>query len=146
MSFKQILFSLLRRDPQLDDSWADQSKTARMEDAQRSRALVLKKAAAVFPREDIAETLRRLDQYGVDPLEGDRDRVQLALLKLSEGELDKLEYYLKMAKGDFRDVLSLAEYPLAHKVGWTEIRKMDSQTVEQLRQKDREQYLEWLNG
>lgn len=146
MSVKQLLFSQLGKGQRPDETWAEKSKAARAENARKLRELVLKKAAEVFPHEDVSDIVRLLDQYGVEPLEGDCDRVHLAILKLSEGQLDKLEHYIKVAKADYRDVLMPAEYPLAQKVGWTEMEKMDSQSVEQLRQKDREQYLEWLNS
>ena len=38
-------------------------------------------------------------------------RVQVALLKLCEGKLDKLQRAITEAHGDYRDVLAWAEYP-----------------------------------
>jgi hypothetical protein len=52
-----------------------------------------------------------LDEYGTEPYEQERERVQLAILKLAEGEIDKLLHFTRAAKGDFRDVLYWADYP-----------------------------------
>jgi hypothetical protein len=49
-----------------------------------------------------------LDEYKSDK---GRERVQLAILKLSEGKIDKLRHYLDVAKKDFRDVLSWSGLP-----------------------------------
>jgi len=40
-----------------------------------------------------------------------RERVQLAILKLSEGNEEKLREFFAVAKRDYRDVLFWAEYP-----------------------------------
>lgn len=50
-----------------------------------TRELVLTKVKEVFPQDDPAEILTLLDQYGVEHYERERDRVQLAILRLSEG-------------------------------------------------------------
>ncbi len=49
-----------------------------------------------------------LDQY---PVGRGRERVQMAILKLSEGKIDKLRHYLEQAKKDFRDVLYWSGLP-----------------------------------
>ena len=49
-----------------------------------------------------------LDKY---PEGRGRERVQLAIVKLSEGKIDKLRHYLDVAKKDFRDVLSWSGLP-----------------------------------
>ena len=51
-----------------------------------------------------------LNEYGTEPYEQERERVQLAILKLAEGDIDKLLHFTQAAKGDFRDVLYWAEY------------------------------------
>jgi hypothetical protein len=55
--------------------------------------------------------LAPLDTYGVEAYERERDRVQLAILKLSAGNEDRLRENVASAKGDYRDVLYWAEYP-----------------------------------
>ena len=52
-----------------------------------------------------------LDTYGVEPYEQERERVQLAILKLSGGSEEKLREFLAVAKRDYRDVLFWAENP-----------------------------------
>ena len=55
--------------------------------------------------------LELLDTYGVESYERERERVQLAILKLSEGNEEKLREFVAVAKRDYRDVLFWAEYP-----------------------------------
>ena len=43
-----------------------------------------------FPNEDAQAIVALLDAYGVESYENERDRVQLAILKLSQGEAEKL--------------------------------------------------------
>jgi hypothetical protein len=54
---------------------------------------------------------RVLDGYGVESYERERERVQLAILKLSEGNEEKLREFVAVAKRDYRDVLFWAENP-----------------------------------
>lgn len=53
-----------------------------------------------------------LDGYGAEPQEAERDRVQLAILRLSEGQQAKLQHYVQAAKHDYRDVLYWSEHPV----------------------------------
>jgi len=55
--------------------------------------------------------LELLDSYGVESYERERERVQLAILKLSEGNEEKLREFVAVAKRDYRDVLFWAENP-----------------------------------
>jgi hypothetical protein len=55
--------------------------------------------------------LELLDDYGVESYERERERVRLAILKLSEGNEEKLREFFAVAKRDYRDVLFWAEYP-----------------------------------
>ena len=58
-----------------------------------------------------AGVLELLDSYGVEPYERERERVQVAILKLSAGSEENVREYLAVAKRDYRDVLFWAEYP-----------------------------------
>jgi hypothetical protein len=58
-----------------------------------------------------ARILELLDRYGVEPYERERERVQFAILKLSEGNEEKLREFVAVAKRDYRDVLFWAENP-----------------------------------
>jgi len=81
-----------------------------------------------FPASDHARWLRLLDTYGVESYERERERVQLAILKLSDGYEDKLREFVAVAKRDYRDVLFWAEYPEESRLDTSEkkerIRKM----------------------
>src|SRR6266446_3142139 len=64
-----------------------------------------------FPESAHTRVLELLDKYGVESYERERERVQLAILKLSEGNEDKLREFIAVAKRDYRDVLFWAENP-----------------------------------
>lgn len=123
---------------------ADRAKASRVEgEIEYTRELVMKKSKEVFPQEDRTMVMSLLDQYGGEPHEQERERVQLAILKLSDGDMEKLRERIKVAKEDFRDVLAYAEYPLQMK---SVTRKVGAREAKEIREKDRKQYLDWLNG
>ena len=64
-----------------------------------------------FPHHDAATVLALLDRYGTRRSEPERERVQLAILKLSGSDIEKLRHDLDVARQDYRDVLYWAEYP-----------------------------------
>jgi len=76
-----------------------------------SRNDVLASVRVIFPGSDWPGVVALLDAYGVASHERERERVQLAILKLCEGSEDKLRDYVNVAKRDYRDVLFWAEYP-----------------------------------
>jgi len=55
--------------------------------------------------------LELLGTYGIESYERERERVQLAILKLSEGNEEKLREFTAIAKRDYRDVLFWADNP-----------------------------------
>ncbi|MEN3332138.1 MAG: hypothetical protein V7641_1503 [Blastocatellia bacterium] len=126
-----------------DDSLHDDAEAEKRNQIRYTRALVLQKVKTTFSNESTSCILEILDRYGVESYERERERVQIAILKLSEGELEKLAAYVKVAKEDYRDALAYAEYPQELQ---SETWKMNAQTVEEIRQKDKTQYLDWLNG
>ena len=77
----------------------------------RSRDEVIAAIQATLPESSRARVLELLDRYGVESYERERERVQLAILKLSGGTEEKLREFLAVAKRDYRDVLFWAEYP-----------------------------------
>lgn len=105
-----------------------------------SREWVLSKIADVFPEVTPDFILKRLERY--DGRE--RERVQLAVLKLCTGSLDRLEEYIDTAIMDYRDVLAPAEYPREIARSPTELSEMSEKDVETLREQDRQDYLTWL--
>ena len=109
-----------------------------------TRAKVIEKAKKIFPNLDIDVVLAELDRYGVESYERERDRVQLAILKLSQEErLPSPAHYVEAAKRDYRDVLAWAEYP-----GQIMVLPGDLSPEEHrlLGRADLEQYEAWLNG
>ena len=76
-----------------------------------SRDEVVAFVQATFPKESWARVLELLDSYGVESYERERERVQLAILKLSDGNEEKLREFVAVAKRDYRDVLFWAENP-----------------------------------
>jgi hypothetical protein len=106
-----------------------------------TRALVLEKLRQAFPDEQVAaEAVIRLDSYQSESSEQGAHRVQLAILKLSGGDLDQLRQYVEAAKQDFRDVLAGAEYPEEMRVGFD----ISPEERRAIQERDRKQYLDWL--
>src|SRR5437879_6114564 len=76
-----------------------------------SRDEVVAAIQKTFPETSWSCVLELLDTYGVESYERERERVQLAILKLSEGNEEKLREFVAVAKRDYRDVLFWAENP-----------------------------------
>ena len=76
-----------------------------------SRDEVVAVVQKTFPETSCSRVLELLDTYGVESYERERERVQLAILKLSEGNEEKLREFVAAAKRDYRDVLFWAENP-----------------------------------
>lgn len=70
-------------------------------------------------------------------------RVQLAVLKLSEGDAEKLKRFIDAARIDFRDVLAWAEYPQQLRTGATRF-NTPQEEYEAILAADRQQYESWL--
>ena len=105
---------------------------------------VLIKIKKMWPDADPHEILDLLNEYGTESYETGRTRVQLAILKLSGGDRERLPDLVKMAKADWRDVLAYAEYPEEMKTAPSKMRDMPENEAQAIRQRDREQYEKWL--
>jgi hypothetical protein len=77
----------------------------------RTRDEVVAVVQKTFPESAHARVLELVDSYGLESYERERERVQLGILKLSEGNEEKLREFVAVAKRDYRDVLFWAEYP-----------------------------------
>jgi len=66
---------------------------------------VLKVIGNVFPDTDPQAILDIVSEYGKQPFENDIERIQIAAVQLSEGDIDKLVQIIIDAKRDYRDVL-----------------------------------------
>ncbi len=75
---------------------------------------VVAAVARSFPAEERAEALAILCAYGAGPDEPERTRVRLAIVRLSDGSLSRLQYFTDQAKQEYRDVLAWdAEIPVS---------------------------------
>ena len=74
---------------------------------------VLKALKNVFGENDQV-ALAELKNYGPEDWHKECNRVYLAIIKLSEGDLDKLKHFVVRAAADYRDVLLWAEYEVSH--------------------------------
>lgn len=83
-----------------------------MDTSQRdwSRDAVLRRLAADFGPEDRELVLDELDRFPDDSIAG-RSRVQLAILQLAAGDLNRVGQYTDRALHDWRDVLFWADHP-----------------------------------
>jgi len=63
-----------------------------------------------FPNEDPQRIMVMLNEYGRESYHRERDRVQLGILILSKGDLQKLRANIDLACLDYRDVLMAAYY------------------------------------
>jgi hypothetical protein len=108
-----------------------------------SRELVIQKVEALFPAERRDAVLDALDRYAGDAPEG-RARVQLAILKASNGDHEQLREWVDVAQRDFRDVLAAAEYPGQMALGFTGMSALPATERDRIVRQDREQWLAWL--
>ena len=105
-----------------------------------TREMVEAKVRQLFPQHDVADIMKLLDEYRTTYPE--RDRVQLAILKLCDGNIINLRKQVAIANFDYRDVLGYAEYPNQIKAGFN---VQGGQVQQELAKKDMQQYLDWLN-
>jgi hypothetical protein len=96
-----------------------------------------------FLQEEFHAVMSLLDEYGVESWQRERPRVQLAVLKLSAGDLKKLRDQIASAKCDYRDVLSGAEYP-DYSIKCTGLRQPSAEERVRIIQSDWKQYESWL--
>lgn len=98
-----------------------------------------------FPKVEHCEVLVVLDEYGVETGHRECYRVQLAALKLANGNLKRLKYAIEDAKRDYRDVLAPAEYPSYLKETSIASRPApDAQAMQRIFDEDWAQYQDWL--
>jgi len=110
---------------------------------------VARRVARTWPGEEDRRRVRQaLESYGADKYEQEPERLRLAILKLSDGDVEKVLSITKAAKQDFRDVLLWAEYPEAARAGsltWrSNLTPEEKDRLAELRRRDRRQYEDWL--
>ena len=119
----------------------DSCAQSRDETVQPTLELVTRIVERLFPPPQRRAALDLLDRYALD--DSEPARVRLAMLKLSEGRLDRLEHFVAIACQDYRDVLAWAEYPeeASQPTG-----RLPAEEVRRMRKADRAQYLAWVRG
>jgi hypothetical protein len=89
-----------------------------------------------------ALALSILEEFGNQEWNRPSPRVRLAILKLANGDLDRLLDHTNTAITDYRDVLSAAEYPrYSREIGFDDVAQATKQAV---MADDWRQYREWL--
>lgn len=76
-----------------------------------SPSLVELAVGEAFPEADASSIVALLNTYGTESHERERERVQLAIVKLCDGDAGKVQSYIDVAKTDYRDVLHWASRP-----------------------------------
>ena len=103
-----------------------------------------------WPREEDRRRVREaLSSYGRESYEREADRVRLAILKISDGDVESVLTNVTTAKRDFRDVLLWAEYPGEARATWSwraDLLQVDRDRLAEIRRIDREQYEAWLRS
>jgi hypothetical protein len=72
-------------------------------------------------------------------------RIQLAVLKLADGNLERVAFYVNEAKWDWREVLGKAEYPKARNKWGSRRWDTDDSCREAVYAEDWQQHQAWLN-
>ena len=96
-----------------------------------------------YPAHRVDEVHAMLSEYGGEDWHPEVDRVRLAILKLTAGNLEELRMHIEIAKRDFRDVLSVAEYP-AYTKKWLRIDTLPADEQQRIIDADWKQYEDWL--
>src|SRR5438477_11909700 len=109
----------------------------------RSREGVVAVVQKTFSESAHTRVLELLDTYGVESYKRERERVQLAILKLSEGNEEKLREFVAVAKRDYRDVLCWAENPEEAKLDTPEKRERINKMFEKFGIKPPESEPDW---
>jgi hypothetical protein len=117
---------------------------------QVTHADVVRVVARDFPQTAALEVLSLLRQFQnlVQPEATDDQnaRFHLAILKLAEGQLDRISELVSVANLDFRDVISYAEYPAFMANGaFVGADRLNEKERKQLIQRDWDQYHEWFH-
>ena len=93
-----------------------------------------------FPATAYTDVISVLDEYGTADHHRERERVQLAVLKLANGSKEMLRQAVEDAKCDYRDVLSPAEYP---DYPW-DADELPADEQRKIIEADWQQYSDWL--
>jgi hypothetical protein len=108
------------------------------------REIVEAKVKSLFTNHERAEVIDLLDDdlpdyWGLE-------RLQLAILRLSDGSLTSLREYVAAARDDYIKVIGAAEYPGALKIGLGNYVGLSNPEQETIAQRDLRQYVRWLES
>jgi hypothetical protein len=81
-------------------------------------------------------------EYKSESIQG-RNRVLISILKLSDGDINKLRKYVEIAKTDYRDVIAWAEYPNYFE-NTMKNNKLSQKEIEKLYDLDWQEYQKWF--
>jgi hypothetical protein len=95
----------------------------------------------VYAPEDRGTAVALLAELAATPHINEVARVQVAVIKLSDGSLPALRRYIRDARADYRDVLAWAEFPAEMR---TPVGDVPRDVMARVRSSDRAQYAEWL--
>ena len=97
-----------------------------------------------FPEEEHEAAIGVLREYAQGELLKECSRVQLAALKLAQGNFRCLRQHIDNAQRDYRDVLAAAEYPEYTRVPISQISHLSRKEKRRIVNSDWEQYSKWL--
>lgn len=110
-----------------------------------SDSIVSKVVLREFAEEEFDRVVALLSMYGPKRHHVEQNRVRLAALKLAKGDIVNLERQIKVACIDFRDVLAAAEMPGEYTLGFSGMKQMSPEELEQVRADDRKQFEDWID-
>lgn len=93
---------------------------------------------------DIDKVKNKLDSIKSDNIYG-KNRFSAAILKLSNGDINQIDNYIRICNNDYRDVVSKAEYPRISKFDFIDFDKIDSRQLKDYYLKDWTDYINWIN-
>ena len=91
--------------------------------------------------DNFKEVTEKLSTIKSDSPKG-RNRLAAAVLRLSNGDLAKIDSYIDKCNYDYRDIVMQAEYPRSSKLGFD---KTTSDKSKQIYLDDWTDYANWLN-
>lgn len=107
------------------------------------RDVVESKVRTLFSIAIVPEVLNILNEYQAFS-DQHSARVQLAVLRLSGSDLEKLREQVNLAKLDFRDVIVPAEDPGILRLGMGAWYALSDDEKEKLSNEDHKQYMDWI--
>lgn len=90
--------------------------------------------------DEVRNKLRLVDNNNLEK----SNRLFVAILKLSNGDITKIDEYIEMCNNDFRDVIAKAEYPRVFEIGFVGMNKISQNELKQLYLDDWSEYSKWI--